>query len=353
VSSSAVAVRRGVVAGLLARWEALLVALLIATCFLGQGLSAEFLTGDNVSLAASDISEIALMALPLALVIVAAEIDLSVASILGLSSALMGELWNAGWPVEMILPFVIVVGALAGLVNGLLVTRVGLPSLAVTIGTLALYRGLALVILGDAAVADFPESWTSLAFDNVPGTSIPYTMVLFAVLALAFAVLLHATPFGRAVFAIGANEEAAYFSGIRVKRIKTTLFVLSGAVAALAGAVLTLRLSSARADNGTGFELAVVAAVVLGGVSIFGGRGTILGVVLAVFLLGGIRNALTLGEVSQEWVTIVTGCLLIGSVLGPNLVRRARAARPRRTHDRGAWPPRSGSATPGPQEERA
>jgi rhamnose transport system permease protein len=311
----------------LARWEALIVALIVCTAALGQGLSPNFLTSDNFSFASADLVEIALMALPLALVIVAAEIDLSIASVLGLSSALMGELWNAGWSIEMILPVVLVVGAVCGAFNGLLVTRLGLPSLAVTIGTLALYRGLALVVLGDLAVADFPETWTSLAIDTVPGTPIPYPVLLFGILAVLFAMLLHGTAFGRSVYAIGANQEAAYFSGIRVKRVKMWLFTLSGTVAALAGAVYTLRLSSARADSGTGFELVVVAAVVLGGVSIFGGTGTIVGVVLALVLLGGLRNALTLGQISQEWVTIVTGLLLIGSVLAPNLVRRVREAR--------------------------
>jgi rhamnose transport system permease protein len=173
----------------------------------------------------------------------------------------------------------------------------------------------------------------------VTGTSIPNTMVLFAVLAVAFAVLLHATPFGRSVFAIGANEEAARFSGIRVKRIKLTLFVLSGAVAALAGVVISLRNSTAAANVGQGFELAAVAAVVLGGVSIFGGRGTILGVVLALVLLGAIQKALTLAPgVSSFWVQIVTGALLIVSVLGPNIVARVREARARgpRNQEEGA-----------------
>lgn len=323
-------------------WEAFIVVLMLGTIVLGQSLSSKFLTGDNFEFLALDISEVALMALPMTLVIVAGEIDLSVASVLGLSCALMGELWNAGWPVEAIAPFCLVVGAICGAVNGLLVTRLGLPSLAVTIGTLALYRGLALVILGDVAVADFPESWTNLGFGSVAGLGIPYTMLLFAALAIAFGVLLHATPFGRATYAIGANEEAAYFSGIRVKRTKLILFVLSGTVAALAGVVYTLHYASARADNGTGLELIVVAAVVLGGVSIFGGRGTILGVVLALFLLAGIRDALTLGRVSQEWVTIVTGALLIGSVLAPKLL--ASAARGRRRRER---------ITPRPREEGA
>ena len=315
---------------LLGRWEVLIAGLILVTCVIGQALSDQFLTGDSFYTGALDLSEVALMALALALVVVAAEIDLSVASVLALSSAVMAELWNAGLPIEFIGPICIGVGALCGAFNGLLVTRLGLPSIAVTIGTLALFRGLAYVVIGDESVTDFPQYWTDTGFGRVTGTSIPNTMVLFAILAVAFAVLLHVTPFGRSVFAIGANEEAARFSGIRVKRIKLILFVLSGAVAALAGVVISLRNSTAAANVGQGFELAAVAAVVLGGVSIFGGRGTILGVVLALVLLGAIQKALTLAPgVSFFWVQIVTGALLIVSVLGPNIVARVKEARAR------------------------
>jgi rhamnose transport system permease protein len=325
----------------LGRWESLITGLLVITAIVGQGLSSEFLTADSFTTAALDLSEVALMALPLALLIVAAEIDLSVASVLALSSAVMGELWNAGFPVEAIIPICIGLGALCGAFNGLLVTRLGLPSLAVTIGTLALFRGLAFVVIGDNSVTDFPVTWTDRAFGNAGGTFIPNTVVLFALLAAGFAVLLHATPFGRSIYAIGANEEAAYFSGIRVKRIKLWLFVLTGAVAALAGIVISLRNSTAAANVGQGFELTAVAAVVLGGVSIFGGRGTLGGVVLALLLLGGIQKALTLAEgISSYWVQIVTGTLLIGSVLGPNLVARVREARAHISRSRGSWPSR-------------
>jgi len=156
--------------------------------------------------------------------------------------------------------------------------------------------------------------------------------VLFALLAIALGVLLHATPFGRSVFAIGANQEAAYFSGLRVKRVKFLLFCLSGAVAALAGIVISLRNSTAAANVGQGFELTAITAVLLGGVSIFGGRGTIAGVILALFLLGGIQKALLLSEsISSYWIQIVTGLLLVGSVLGPNLARRVTEARRSRT----------------------
>jgi rhamnose transport system permease protein len=323
---------RGDWRALFGRWEALLIGLLVLLAIAGQIISAEFLTTDSFTTGSLDLSEVALMALPLTLVIVAAEIDLSVASVLALSSAVMAYLWNHGQPVETIIPVCIVVGALCGAFNGFLVTRLGLPSLAVTIGTLALFRGLAFVVIGDQSVTDFPALWTDRAFGNFAGTFVPDTMVLFALLAAAFAVVLHATPFGRSIYAIGANEEAAYFSGLRVKRVKLILFMLSGAVAGLAGVVISLRNSTAAANVGQGFELTVITAVLLGGVSIFGGRGTIAGVILALVLLGGIQKALLLSEsISSYWIQIVTGTLLVGSVLGPNLARRVAEARRRRS----------------------
>jgi rhamnose transport system permease protein len=317
----------------LGRWETLLAGLLVVTAIVGQSISPEFLTTYSFTTGSLDLSEIALMALPLAMVIIAAEIDLSIASVLALSSAVMAYLWSHGQAIEMIIPICVAVGALCGVFNGLLVTRFGLPSLAVTIGTLALFRGLAFVVIGDESVTDFPSTWTDRAFGNFASSFIPNTMVLFAVLAVAFAVLLHATPFGRSIYAVGANEEAAYFSGLRVKRIKLILFTLSGAVAGLAGVVISLRNSTGAANVGQGFELTVVTAVLLGGVSIFGGRGTIAGVILALLLLGGIQKALLLSEsISSYWVQIVTGALLIGSVLAPNLARRVADARRRKSH---------------------
>jgi rhamnose transport system permease protein len=345
--------RSSLLSSILGRWETLIGALIIVLLIVGPQISPQFLTSDSFTTGSLDYSEYALMALPLALVIIAAEIDLSIASVLGLSSALMGYLWNQGLPIELIMPICIAMGALCGAFNGVLVTRLGLPSLAVTIGTLALFRGLAFVVIGDDSITSFPSAWTDRAFGNFAGTFIPNTMILFAILAIVFAVLLHATPFGRSIFAIGANEEAAFFSGIRVKRTKMTLFVMSGAVAALAGIVLTLRNSTAAGNVGTGYELTVVAAVVLGGVSIFGGKGSIGGVILALFLLGGIQKAMNLSDsISTFWIQIVTGVLLIASVLGPNLVQRAREARSHGTRTRGPWPPRNTTLSR-PQEENA
>jgi rhamnose transport system permease protein len=283
-----------------------------------------FGTSRNFTFLVLDLLPIALVALPMTFIIITGEIDLSVASTLGLSSAIMGLLWNHNMSIQTIIPLCILIGAVLGAVNGFLVTGLGLPSLAVTIGTLALYRGLAFVVLGDSAVADFPYNYTTWVTGNIGGGAVPNVLIVIVVLALIFGIVLHATPFGRSLFAIGANAQAAHFSGIRVARTKFWLYVLSGAVAGLVGVMWTLRYSSARADNGSGLELAVVAAVLLGGVSIFGGKGSLPGVLAGVVLLAALQNALRLQDVSGQALNIVTGALLVLSVLLPNIATAIR-----------------------------
>nr|WP_030875097.1 MULTISPECIES: ABC transporter permease [unclassified Streptomyces] len=314
------------------RWDTAVGALLVAAFLVGTGTTDGFSDTANLAAALNDTAEIALIALPMTLLVVAGQVDLSVASMLGLSSALAGRLWDAGWTFETLVPLCLLIGALGGLLNGWLVTRVGLPSLAVTIGTLTLYRGLASVVLGNKAVADFPESYARWASntETVPGTFVPWPIALFCLLAVAAAIALHCTGFGRALFAVGAQEDAARFAGIRVKRLKLVLFTLSGLVASFAGIVYTLRYGSARADNGLGLELAVVAAVLLGGVDFDGGKGTLGGAVAGVLLIGVLDNLLTLNDISHEIQVIVTGVLLVVSVLTPRLAAVLTARRRRR-----------------------
>ena len=314
----------------LAGWDSIIILLTIAVLVIASGAVENFGTSRNFTFLVLDLLPIALVALPMTLIIVTGEIDLSVASTLGLTSAVMGMLWNNGLSLESIIGICIVLGAVLGVVNGFLVTALGLPSLAVTIGTLALYRGLAFVVLGDGAVADFPFSFTGWVTGTIGTTPVPNVLILLLVLALVFGVVLHATPFGRSLYAIGANAQAAHFSGIRVARTKFWLYVLSGAIAGLAGVLWTLRYSSARADNGAGLELAVVAAVLLGGVSIFGGKGTLPGVLAGVVLLAALQNALRLEDVSGQALNIVTGVLLVASVLLPNIATSIRTTWQRR-----------------------
>lgn len=272
-----------------------------------------------------DVAAILFIALPMTMIIITGEIDLSVASVVGLSSVIFGITYQAGIPIPIAILISLVVGAIAGFINGFLITVVGLPSLAVTIGTLALFRGLAVGILGTTAVTGFPESWKDLATSTIPGTPVPSIMVVFVVLLVLFALLLHATPFGRGVFAIGQSAEAARFSGVRVERTKMKLFILSGILAALAGVYYTLRYGSARGDNATGMELGVIAAVLLGGVSIFGGRGALHGVIAGVLLIGTLASALRLANVTSDVINIITGTLLVISVVSPSFFAWARS----------------------------
>ena len=282
-----------------------------------------------------DVMPILLIALPMTLIIITGEIDLSVASIAGLASVLTGVMTQAGVPFELAAVLAIVAGAIGGAINGFLITVVGLPSLAVTIGTLALYRGLAVGLLGTTAITDFPEFWTDLAKARVGGSNIPVVLFLFLVLLLVFVVLLHFTPFGRGIYAIGLASEAARFSGVRVERTKFILFMLSGTISALAGIYYTLRYGSARGDNATGLELQVIAAVLLGGVSIFGGRGAIHGVIAGVLLIGVLASALRLANVTSDVINIITGVLLVLSVVTSSFLawlrkrRRAPGGTPR------------------------
>ncbi|MEV0796238.1 ABC transporter permease [Kribbella sp. NPDC050281] len=305
----------------LANWNVVIIAITVTVLIVAAATVDSFGTSQNFGFLVLDLLPIALLALPMTLVIVSGEIDLSVASTLGLSCAVMGYLWNANQPIESIIPLCLLLGAVLGAVNGFFVTVLGLPSLAVTIGTLALYRGLAFVVLGDSAVADFPALYTDWVTGTIGSTPIPNVLIIIVVLAVVFGVVLHATPIGRAVFAVGAGEQAARFAGVRPGRLKFWLYVVSGLIAGLAGVLWTLRYSSARADNGAGLELAVVAAVLLGGVSIFGGKGALPGVIAGVVLLGALQNALRLSDVSNEALNVVTGVLLIVSVLAPNLAR--------------------------------
>jgi rhamnose transport system permease protein len=315
------------------RWETGLAVVVILILVVGSAASPDFLTGNNLFNLGLSNGEVAIMTLPMTLIIISGEIDLSVASILGMASALLGVLWNRHWPMPAIFVVIAVVGLAAGAVNGLLVTRLRLPSLAVTIGTLALYRGIATILLGPNTVSNFPAAYTNLGVNAVPFTAndMTYSTLIFIVLAIIFGVVLHATPFGRSIYAMGASAEAAQFAGIRVKRIKTILFMVSGFICSLAGVLWTFRLDTSVQNNGLGLELNVVAIVLLAGVSIFGGKGSIIGVVLGVLAFAGIQNALLLSNFNQEATGIVTGALLLASVFLPNAGRWMRALRLSRT----------------------
>ena len=307
--------------------------MLIGVFIFGSSKSSTFTDPSTIFYLGINTGFIAIMALPMTFIVMTGEIDLSVASMLGLSGATVGYLWHHGWGIWPAFIAALVVGFIGGAMNGLLVSKFGLPSIAVTIGTLTLFRGLAEVLLGSLTIPtigddQFPTSLTKIGAQSIPGTQLSYSMLIFIVLAVIFGVILHLTPLGRSMVAIGLQPEAAQFAGIRVNRIKFWLYVTSGVMSAFAGILLTMQNASVSYGAGTGLELNVVAIVLFGGVSIFGGRGTILGVVLSVAIVGSLQMALTQINVSADKQNIVTGVLLLISVVVPNggdAYRRVRA----------------------------
>ena len=313
----------------LLRWEAALVVVLVTVIIFGSSESSHFLNTATIYYVGLNVGEIAIMALPLLLIVMIGEIDLSVAAMLGLSGAVMGHLYQHGTSIWLAMAASLLVGVLGGTLNGFLVARLGLPSIAVTIGTLTLFRGIAEIVLPNPTDKLFPAGLSKVGTDPLPGTQISYSAAIFIVMAIVFAVVLHATPFGRSLFAIGLQPEAAEFSGIRVQRIRFGLFVLSGIICSFAGILFTLKNSSASYGAGTGLELNVVAIVLFGGVSIFGGRGTVGGVVLSVVIVGALTQALTQAQVAAEKQEIVIGLLLLISVVIPNSSEAIRRVRTR------------------------
>ncbi|MDK1488481.1 ABC transporter permease [Sinorhizobium sp. 7-81] len=310
-------------ARILKSWESLLLAVAVAI-FLGNSLASPyFLDPWNLSDATFNFTEKAMIAFAMALVIISGEIDLSVASIIALASTAMGYAVQLGVDTPALVAIGLGVGLICGTVNGLLITGLGLPSIVVTIGTMSLFRGLSFIVLGDQAFTGYPESFAWFGQGYIWWV-FSFEFTLFVVLAVVYGVLLHKTNFGRAVFAIGNNQTAALFSGVRVARVKFTLFLLTGLMAGLASVCLTSRLGSTRPSIALGWELEVVTMVVLGGVNILGGSGTIPGVVLAALIMGMVTFGFGLLNVPGIVMSIFIGLLLISVIALPILWRRAR-----------------------------
>jgi rhamnose transport system permease protein len=318
--------RRSFLQGFL-RWEWMLVGLILIDVMINMRLSEHFLDARNLSRTSSDFMEIGLMMLPMVFIIITGNIDLSVASNMGMSASFMGVLHNMGVNIWVAALAGLLLGTLGGLLNGFLVSRVKLPALVVTLGTYAFYRGIAYGFLGDQAARGYPEAFTYLGQGRVFGTLVPFSVVLFLVLAMVFGLVLHRTTFGRYLYSIGNNENATEYSGIPVARLKLILYTLSGFMAALAGLILAARFGSTRPDIGTGLELSVITAAVLGGVDINGGRGTMLGAVLSLLLIGLMRFGMGLLNIQGQVQGVAIGLLLILSILIPNLVRGVSALR--------------------------
>jgi rhamnose transport system permease protein len=299
-------------------WDLLLAGLVATTFGYGIAYVPNFLTAFNLSQLAAGVAEKSLLVLPMVLLIVAREIDLSVASILALSSVTLGLLIQAGFATPVAIVMTLLAGALLGAFNGFLVSGLGLPSLVVTLGTMAMYRGIGYILLGTGSINIFPESLTNFGIDSIPGTEIPWVIVPFLVLAPLFAAALQYMPFGRRIYAIGGNPSAARYSGITIDRVRFWLFVISGVVCSIAGIVYTARLANARANNALGMELDVITIALLGGVSVFGGKGRLTSVLWALILIAALRNILGLNQIGGDAQGTVIGLLLIASLLISN-----------------------------------
>ncbi|QKD05926.1 ABC transporter permease [Mesorhizobium loti] len=306
-------------------WEALLVVVAVAIFVINSFASPYFLDPYSLSDLTFNFTEKGLIAFAMALLIISGEIDLSVAAIIALASTMMGMAVQAGADTPTLVLIGVVVGLVCGAFNGLLVTRLGLPSIVVTIGTMSLFRGIAFIILGDQAYKGYPDSFAFFGQGYVWWV-VSFELVLFLIAAVVYWFLLHRTSFGRRVFAIGNNPVAAQFSGVRVGRTKFILFCLTGLMSGIASVLITSRLGSTRPSIAQGYELEVITMVVLGGVSILGGAGSIVGVVLAAFIMGLVTFGLGLLNVPGIVMSIFIGLLLIIVIALPIVWRRLRGS---------------------------
>lgn len=300
------------------RWETLMLALLIAIVALNSFNSQYFLSVANfVNLFQLSIEK-SIVVLTMTLVIIGGEIDLSVASIMGLAACVLAWSFQHGAPIQLAIVFALVAGVAAGLNNAFWIAYIGLPSLAVTLAGLIGYRGVARILLEDRAIGSFPEWFDRLGQQPMFGP-LTASIMIFFLLFVFFVIVLQSSFFGRLIYAVGNNAQAARYSGVRVGLVKAALFVASASVAALAGVLYAARLGSVRGDTAEGFELDVITAVLLGGVSIFGGKGNLAGVGIAILVILNLRNGMGLANITGNTQNYVIGGLLILSVLAPNV----------------------------------
>ena len=299
-------------------WEGFLLLVFAALFALNALASPYFFTVQNqINLFQLSIEKV-IVAVIMTLVIISGEIDLSVASIMGLAASAFGWLFQSGVPAEAAVALVLLLGLACGAFNALWIAWAGIPSLVVTLAMLIAYRGFARVLVEDRGITDFPEWFDALGQDPILGP-LPFAIILFFILVGVFWLVLHWTAFGRKVYFIGSNQSVAEFSGIEVRKVKVWLFMMSGLISSLAGLLFAARVGAVRGDVGLGFELDIITIVLLGGVSIFGGVGSITGTLLAILIVLNIRNGMALANITGHVQTGVLGILLILSVMVPTI----------------------------------
>ncbi len=320
---------------LVTRWEGMLALIFIGMVLIFSNVSPYFLDYFNLMNATFTFMEKAVLALPMIFIILCGDIDISVAAIIALSSFAMGFASSLGMGTTEIIMIGVLVGALAGAFNALFIIRFRIPAIAVTLASLSLFRGISQAVLEDQAYTEYPEGLSYFGQGYIKGTIIPFELIFFLVLAMGFAYVLHFTTYGRKLYAIGNSSTAARFSGVEVDRIRFTNFVLNGIFAGVVAVLLTSRIGSTRPNIATGWELEAITLVVLGGVSITGGKGNIVGVLLSVFLIGYLKFGMGLINMSAKVMVITTGFLLILAVLLPVIVDNVKKYYKLRVQKRG------------------
>jgi len=307
----------------LVSWEGFLLVLLLITIFINSSIAPAYLSIENwINIFQLSIEKI-IVVLAMTFIIINAEIDLSVASVMGLSAAVLAYLHLAGVPMGFAVAAALLIGLLCGLFNGFWISFIGLPSLVVTLATLIMFRGGARILLEDRSVGNFPDWFNALGQKGLVGP-FPIALILFALFVILVVIILEYSGFGRYVYVIGNSKDVAQYSGIKVRRVKMTLFTMSAFAAAIAGVLFASRLGAVRGDTALGFELDIITMVLLGGVSIFGGSGSIYGVLLSILIVLNLRNGMSLVNLTGHLQTGVIGILLILSVLIPNLAGYVR-----------------------------
>jgi len=309
---------------ILLKWEIILLSIFIAIIIVNSNLSPYFLDYNNLMNTTFNFIEKAIIALPMMLVIIGGDIDISVASIIALSSVFMGMASRAGVGTFGLITVGLFTGLVAGFLNGFIITKFGIPAIAVTLGSMSLFRGIAYVILGDKAFTKYPKSFAYFGQGYIGNTMIPFELVLFIVLAIIFGIVLHKTTLGRKVFVIGNNSTTANFSGVAVNKIRLIIFTVIGFCSGLSSILLTSRIGSTRPNIADGWELEIITTVVLGGVVITGGQGNIFGVIISVFIIGFLKFGMGLINIPGKVMTIIIGLLLILAIMLPELLKRIK-----------------------------
>ncbi len=318
----------------LTSWEAILGLLLVVEFIYFSVETPYFFDSFNLLNASFNFVEKSILALSMIFVIICGDIDISVASIIALSSMVIGYVASLGADPWIMVICGIAVGAAAGALNGLLITLVGIPAIAITLGTQSLFRGISTIVLQDKAYTDFPESFSYFGQGYIFDSDVPFELIAYIFLVIIIGFVLHFTGYGRKLYAIGNCKSTAVFSGIKVNKIRFINFMLNGVFSGIVAIFITSRISSARPNMATNFDLESITLVVLGGVSIMGGRGNIIGVLIASFLLGYLKYGMGIMSISGRVMVITTGFLLIGAVLLPGLLDKVKENRKLRRQQR-------------------